>query len=191
AAAMQPELGIAADEARGVDAQRQIAADAVTGVAVDRRLRLAVDPAAFHRRASLTRAQHAAGARCRRGDRELRKARGQLLPSARLLHQPERRGRSLSSLSAELDSTGSIDGAGAGGVKDARGGLASSRKAWGAGSRTVERRRGGSAAGGSGTGPAICADGASCGRVSAGGCTSPRGSAFGAAGGSLSAIGAP
>src|SRR5262249_34398976 len=51
AAAMQHELGIAADEARGVDAQREIAADAVTGIAVDRRLRLAVDPAAFHRRA--------------------------------------------------------------------------------------------------------------------------------------------
>src|SRR5262249_59105896 len=50
-AAVQHELGIAADEARGVDAQRQIAADAVTGIAVDRRLRLAVDPAAFHRRA--------------------------------------------------------------------------------------------------------------------------------------------
>src|SRR5262249_19385954 len=115
----------------------------------------------------------------------LRQARGQLLPSARLLHQPERRGRSLSSLSAELDSTGSIEGAGAGGVKDG----ASSRKAWGAGSRTVERRRGGSVAGGSGTGPAICADGASCGRVSAGGRTSPRASAVGAAGGSLSGAG--
>src|SRR5215510_11032970 len=116
----------------------------------------------------------------------LRQARGQLLPSARLLHQPERRGRSLSSLSAELDSTGSIEGAGAGGVKDG----ASSRKAWGAGSRTVERRRGGSAAGGSGTGPAICAEGASCGRGSAGACTSPRDSPIGTARGSLSAIGA-
>src|SRR5262249_41598220 len=73
----------------------------------------------------------------------LRQARGQLLPSARLLHQPERRGRSLSSLSAEPDTTGSIEGAG--GVKDGAGGLASSRKAWGAGSRTVGRRRGGSA----------------------------------------------
>src|SRR5215475_4440082 len=91
----------------------------------------------------------------------LRQARGQLLPSARLLHQPERRGRSLSSLSAELDSTGSIEGAG---VKDGAGGLASSRNAWGAGSRTVERRRGGSGAGGSGTGSAICAGAASCGR---------------------------
>src|SRR5262249_59505498 len=38
----------------------------------DRRLRLAVDPAAFHRRASLTRAQHAAGARCRRAEREFK-----------------------------------------------------------------------------------------------------------------------
>src|SRR5215475_2725800 len=56
----------------------------------------------------------------------LRQARGQLLPSARLLHQPERRGRSLSSVSAELDSTGPIEGAGAG-VKDGAGGLASSR----------------------------------------------------------------
>src|SRR5262249_10675966 len=169
------------------DAQRQIAADAVTGVAFDRRLRLAVDPAAFHRRAPLTRLQDAAGARRRRGERELRRARGQLLPSTRLLHQPERRGRSLSSLSAGLDSTGSIEDAG--GVKDGAGGLASSRKAWGAGSRTVERRRGGSAAGGSGAGPAICADGVSRGRVSAGGCTSSRGSAIGTVRGSLSAIG--
>ena len=49
--AVQDELGVAADEARGVDAQRQIAADAVTGIALDRRLRLPVDPAALHRRA--------------------------------------------------------------------------------------------------------------------------------------------
>jgi hypothetical protein len=65
------------------------------------------------------------------------------LPSARLLHQPERRGRSLSSLSAGLDTTGSTEGTG--GVKDGGGELASSPNAWGTGSRTVERRRGGSA----------------------------------------------
>src|SRR5262249_1434651 len=120
----------------------------------------------------------------------LRQARGQLLPSARLLHQPERRGRSLSSLSAELDSTGSIEGAGAGGVKDGAGGLASSRKAWGAGSRTGERRRGGSGGGGSGAGAAVRAAGASCGRLPAGGRPAAARPAAGAARGSRSAMGA-
>jgi hypothetical protein len=56
-----------------------------------------------------------------------------------LLHQPERRGRSLLSLSSELDTTVSIEGAD--GVKAGGGELASSRNACGAGSRTVERRR--------------------------------------------------
>jgi hypothetical protein len=69
------------------------------------------------------------------------------LPSTRLLHQPERRGRSLLSLSAGLDTTGSI--AGLGGVNagaDGAGMLPASPKARGAGSRTVERRRDGSEA---------------------------------------------
>jgi len=59
-----------------------------------------------------------------------------------LLHQPERRGLSLSS--AVLDTTGSAVGVGgAGGGSDA--GPSSrrtcSRRTWAAGSRTVDRRR--------------------------------------------------
>src|SRR5262249_59613831 len=89
---------------------------------------------------------------------------------------------------------------GAGGGKDGGGEVASSRNVWGAGSRTVERRRGGSAVGSGTAGLAICAGGASCDPAAAGGCTSPRGSengsarasgpAIGAAGGSAAAIGA-
>src|SRR5207247_2759843 len=56
------------------------------------------------------------------------------LPSARLLHQPERRGRSLS-LSAELETTDS--GAGADDGIDAAAPLSSSLGVIGAGSRTV------------------------------------------------------
>ena len=48
AAAVQHELGIAAEQARRIDAQREIAADASAGIAVDRRLRFAVDPGGFH-----------------------------------------------------------------------------------------------------------------------------------------------
>jgi len=87
------------------------------------------------------------------------------LPSTRLLHQPERRGRSPLSLSSELDTTGSIEGAG--GVKDGGGEFASSCNACGAGSRTVERRRGASGTVGSETsGSAACGDGAACGSAS-------------------------
>src|SRR5262249_21902375 len=109
---------------------------------------------------------------------------------------------SLWSLSAGLDTTGSTEGTD-GGVKDGAGELASSRNAssrnaWGAGSRTVERRRGGSEAIVSGAAElAICAGGASCGPAAAGGGTSAGGSAgasrpaIGASGGSAAAIGAP
>jgi hypothetical protein len=66
-----------------------------------------------------------------------------------LLHQPERRGRSLLSFSAGLDTTGSTAGIG-----EAAGGSEagpSSRRTWVTGSRTVERRRERSAATVSGT----------------------------------------
>ena len=96
AAAVQHELGIAPEQAGGVDARRKVAADALRRIAVDRRLRLAVHPAAFHRASPVTQPG---------GDADRRAASGgatagpdktrQLLPSTRLLHQPERRGRSL------------------------------------------------------------------------------------------------
>ena len=49
AAAVQHEPGIAAEEAGGIDPQREIGTDAAIGIVFDRRLRLAIDPAAFHR----------------------------------------------------------------------------------------------------------------------------------------------
>src|SRR5207237_7142518 len=48
AAAVQHQPGIAAEQTRRVDAQGEIAADALGGVAVDDRQRVALDPAAFH-----------------------------------------------------------------------------------------------------------------------------------------------
>ena len=48
AAAMQDELGIAAEEPRRVDPQRQIAVDAGLAGARDERLGVGVDPAALH-----------------------------------------------------------------------------------------------------------------------------------------------
>src|SRR5262249_29688044 len=112
-----------------VDAQRQIRPDTFMGIAIDDRLRIALGPRAFH---SLTPA-----------GRVLPRAecpRDQLLPSMRRLHQPERRGRSSSSLSVGLMTTGCDGSVGvdAAGSCVAPGSLAT---LIGAGSRTVERRR--------------------------------------------------
>ena len=147
---MQHELGIAAKQTRGVDAQGKIAADALAGIAIDRRLRFAVDPAAFHRRVPVRRSQ-GIGVRPRApqtGGPESIQACAQLLPSTRLLHQPERRGRSLFSLSAELVTTGSIGGMGvakAGGAELHRratpGVRARARSSAGAAARTPPKRR--------------------------------------------------
>ena len=49
AATVQHKLGIAPEQAGGVDARGKVAADALRRIAVDRRLRLAIHPAAFHR----------------------------------------------------------------------------------------------------------------------------------------------
>src|ERR1700730_8066023 len=67
----------------------------------------------------------------------------QCLPSTRLLHQPDRRGRSLLSLSPEPETTGSAADTG-GGVRAGAGSAASLRDDANAGSRTVERLRAGS-----------------------------------------------
>ena len=45
---MQHELRIASEQARRVDAQGEIGADAVAGVAIHHRLRVTIDPAALH-----------------------------------------------------------------------------------------------------------------------------------------------
>src|SRR5262249_61029953 len=84
------------------DAQREIAADPLARIVLDSRLRLALDPAALHRQAPFAPAK---------------RGRAQPLPSTRLLHQPERRGRSPLSSSVELDTTGSPARAGCG-LKD-------------------------------------------------------------------------
>src|SRR5262245_33202260 len=91
----------------------------------------------------------------------------QLLPRARLLHQPERRGRSSASLSVGVDALGSA-GIG-GGVEVGAAATPSPLGDIGAGSRTVERRRGGSAGAGAGGTAAISAGGSSRGSASAAG----------------------
>ena len=47
-AAMQDEPGLAAQEPRRIDALRQIGADALLGIAIDRRPDVLIDPFAFH-----------------------------------------------------------------------------------------------------------------------------------------------
>src|SRR5262249_33226327 len=57
APAVQHQLWIAAEQARCIDAQRKLRGDAVAGITLDRCLRVAVEPAAFHRRAPVMRTQ--------------------------------------------------------------------------------------------------------------------------------------
>src|SRR5271169_307972 len=45
---MQDESGVAADEARGINPQREVRRDAGLAIAIDRKLRVALDPGRFH-----------------------------------------------------------------------------------------------------------------------------------------------
>src|SRR5262249_56070013 len=58
AAAVQHQARLVAEKARRIDAQRQIRPDALRGIAIDDRLRIALGPRAFH--CSSSRGQDAA-----------------------------------------------------------------------------------------------------------------------------------
>ena len=103
AAAVQHQLGIAAEKTRGVDAQCKVAADAVAGVAVDDRLRILVDPAAFHpssmpfsgltpcRARACSTSRSGAGDRCPRSRSGRRRPAAAARPDARWRERPLRR----------------------------------------------------------------------------------------------------
>ena len=131
AAAMQHQLGIAAEQPGCVEAQRQIALDAGFGAARNHRFGVRLDPPAL-----LARSEPPYGNRCQ--------PRVHYPPAKRRDHQPLRRGRSASSLSPTSVTTGSGVGVeGGSGAAGAAGWETSLLPVIGAGSRTVERRRGG------------------------------------------------
>src|SRR5262249_31061478 len=120
------EPGLAAEQPRRIGAQRQIGSDPLLGVTIRARLCVAFGPAALHY-LRLPPGQGCPG--------------GQSLPSTRRLHHPDRRGRSAFSVSAVLTTTG----CGCSVVGSRWSGAACSLAMLiGAGSRTVERRRGAS-----------------------------------------------
>src|SRR5262244_534624 len=120
---MQHEPGLAAEQPRRIGAQRQIGSDPLLGVTIRARLCVAFGPAALHY-LRLPPGQGCPG--------------GQSLPRTRRLHHPDRRGRSAASSSSVLTTIGCVDSAGA----RWSGGAWSFPTFIGAGSRTVQRRRG-------------------------------------------------
>ena len=59
AAAMQHQLGVAPEQPRRIDAQGEVGTDTLAGVAIDHRLRITLNPAAFHLRPRSSLAEHA------------------------------------------------------------------------------------------------------------------------------------
>ncbi len=117
---MQHQLGIGAEQTRRINPQRQVGSDAGLAIVIDRGLGVAFGPGGLH----------AAWRACA--------MRQSLSPSRRLPHQP-RFGAAVSGAVLE------ITGVGGGSVGDGEG--AAPAVPIGAGSRMVERRRGGSCAG--------------------------------------------
>src|SRR5215470_17528938 len=131
---IQDELGILAQEPGRIEAQREITRNAARRHLVDDRLRVAVDPPTLH---ALLRPRAAGrSAILHRPRRE----ENYLLPMMRRDHQPVRRGPLSAAGPVSISGLGSSTrlGRGGGGAT----GASPEPMTKGAGSRTVERRRG-------------------------------------------------
>src|SRR6476659_11023335 len=157
---MQHELRIAAEQTRGIDAQSEIARDAVGRIALDGVSCLTLVPGGFHmgfwlgpslrlilrsapeERVSKDGAASRFETRCCAELLTMRPNGAQFPPNSRRPHQPR---FGLSGSGAVEETTGSAGGATGCGAR----GVGACDQAIGAGSRMVERRRGGSAGGAS------------------------------------------